>query len=199
MPVLEPAGAPTALLLHDSRATLVSNRKPATVLAMRLRLILALAALVAASCVDDDPLDAFVEVEPEIVIETEEPDTDALEEAAADTESEVDEAAPIEIPDDALDLSGMDQVALDIQDNAFTQRVVVVSAGTEITWTNQGRNEHNVRPAVEGAFEPISTLDLAEKGDSASLVFETPGDFPYFCSLHGTATNGQTGRVIVVS
>ena len=166
---------------------------------MRLRLILVLAALVAASCVDDHPLDAFVEVEPEIVIETEELDIDALEEAAADTESEVDEAAPIEIPDDALDFSGMDQVALDIQDNAFTQRVVVVSAGTEITWTNQGRNEHNVRPAVAGAFEPISTLDLAEKGDSASLVFETPGDFPYFCSLHGTATNGQTGRVIVVS
>ncbi|HAB58450.1 MAG: hypothetical protein CL433_02920 [Acidimicrobiaceae bacterium] len=189
-----------ALLLHDSRATLVSDRKPATVLAMRLRPIIFLAALVMSSCAEDDSLDAFIEVEPEVVIETEELDVDidALEGAAADTESEVDEPAPIEIPDDALDLSGVDQVALDIQDNAFTQRVVVVSAGTEITWTNQGRNEHNVRPAVEGAFEPISTLDLAEKGDSASLVFETPGDFPYFCSLHGTETNGQTGRVIVV-
>jgi len=167
---------------------------------MHLRPVCVLAVLVASSCVDDDALDAFVEVEPEIVIETEELDVDinALEEAASDAESEVAEPAPIEIPDGALDLSGMDQVALDIQDNAFTQRVVVVSAGTEITWTNQGRNEHNVRPAVEGAFEPISTLDLAQKGDSASLVFDTAGDFPYFCSLHGTATNGQTGRVIVV-
>ena len=189
-----------ALRLQEPRATRVANSKPATVLAMRLRLTLVLAALLASSCSDDDSLDAFVAVEPEIVIETEalDVDIDALEEATDDTEAEVDEPAPIEIPDDALDLSGMDQVALDIQDNAFTQRVVVVSAGTEITWTNQGRNEHNVRPAVEGAFEPISTLDLAEKGDSASLVFETPGDFPYFCSLHGTATNGQTGRVIVV-
>ena len=189
-----------ALRFHEPRATRVANSKPATVLAMRLRLTLVLAALLASSCSDDDSLDAFVAVEPEIVIETEALDVDigALEEATDDTEAVVDEPAPIEIPDDALDLSGMDQVALDIQDNAFTQRVVVVSAGTEITWTNQGRNEHNVRPAVEGAFEPISTLDLAEKGDSASLVFETPGDFPYFCSLHGTATNGQTGRVIVV-
>ena len=167
---------------------------------MRLRLTLVLAALLVSSCSDDDSLDAFVAVEPEIVIETEalDVDIDALEEATDDTEAEVDEPAPIEIPDDALDLSGMDQVALDIQDNAFTQRVVVVSAGTEITWTNQGRNEHNVRPAVAGAFEPISPLDLAEKGASASLDFEPPGDFPYFCSLHGTATNGQTGRVIVV-
>ena len=43
-------------------------------------------------------------------------DIDALEEAAADTEAVVDEPAPIEIPDDALDLSDMSQVALDIQD-----------------------------------------------------------------------------------
>jgi hypothetical protein len=98
---------------------------------MRLRLILVLAALLVSSCSDDDSLDAFVEVEPEIVIETEalDVDIDALEEAATDTDAEMDEPAPIEIPDDALDLSGMDQVALDIQDNAFTQRVVVVSAG----------------------------------------------------------------------
>ncbi|NDH97314.1 MAG: hypothetical protein EBZ17_07630, partial [Actinobacteria bacterium] len=130
-----------ALRFHDVRATRVANSKPATVLAMRLRLTLVLAALLVSSCSDDDSLDAFVEVESEIVIETEalDVDIDALEEAAADTEAVVDEPAPIEIPDDALDLSGMSQVALDIQDNAFTQRVVVVSAGTEITWTNQGR------------------------------------------------------------
>ncbi|MEO0492875.1 MAG: plastocyanin/azurin family copper-binding protein [Actinomycetota bacterium] len=168
---------------------------------MRARLLLAFAALTTlavSSCADDDPLDAFVEVEPEIVFETEELDVDidALAEAAEDPEPEG--PPPIDIPDDALDFTGLAQIDLDIQDNAFTQRVVVVSAGTEITWTNQGRNEHNVRPAIEGAFEPISTLDLAEKGDSASLRFDAPGDFPYFCSLHGTATNGQTGRVIVV-
>ena len=142
-----------ALRFHEPRATRVANSKPATVLAMRLRLTLVLAALLVSSCSDDNSPDAFVAVEPEIVIETEalDVDIDALEEATDDTEAVVDEPAPIEIPDDALDLSGMDQVALDIQDNAFTQRVVVVSAGTEITWTNQGRNEHNVRPAVEGA------------------------------------------------
>ena len=53
-------------------------------------------------------------------------------------------------------------------------------------------------PAIDAAFEPIATADLAVKGDSASLVFATPGDFPYFCSLHGTARNGQTARIIVV-
>ena len=172
---------------------------------MRLRLFLVTAAFVAASCAADDPPGAFLEFDEDTVVnETEELDIDlealeaAAEEPETDAETETDEPAPIEIPEGALDFTDFDTVALDIQDNAFTQRVVVVQAGTEITWTNQGRNEHNVRPSIEGAFEPISTLDLAEKGDSASLTFDEPGDFPYFCSLHGTATRGQTGRVIVV-
>lgn len=172
---------------------------------MRLRLFLIIAAFVAASCAADDPPGAFLEFDEDTVVnETEELDIDlealetATEEPEADAEAEPEEPAPIEIPEDALDFTAFDTVALDIQDNAFTQRVVVVKAGAEITWTNQGRNEHNVRPSIEGAFEPISTLDLAEKGNSASITFDEPGDFPYFCSIHGTATRGQTGRVIVV-
>ena len=172
---------------------------------MRLRLFLVTAVFVAASCAADDPPGAFLEFSEDTVVnETEELDIDlealeaAAEEPETDAETETDEPAPIEIPEGALDFTDFDTVALDIQDNAFTQRIVVVKAGTEITWTNQGRNEHNVRPSIEGAFEPISTLALAEKGDSASLTFDEPGDFPYFCSLHGTATRGQTGRVIVV-
>lgn len=168
--------------------------------------VLALAAagsVIAASCAADDPVGIFAgdraaAVE-EVVTEDEQLDVDlaALEEAAADLDG-TDDPVSIDIPEDALDLTGFSSIDIDIQDNAFVQRVVVVSAGTEIVWTNRGRNEHNVRPSVEEAFEPISTLALAEKGASASLVFESPGDFPYFCSLHGTATNGQTGRVIVV-
>lgn len=157
--------------------------------------------LLTASCAGDDPVGVFEAARsgPEPIVETEALDVDleALEVAAADPEP----AGPpaIEIPDDALDWTGQRAVDIDIQDNAFDQRVVVITAGTEITWTNQGRNEHNVRPAIEDAFESISAAALAEKGDSASLVFPEPGDYPYFCSLHGTATNGQTGRIIVVA
>lgn len=165
--------------------------------------VLAAFAVLAGACAADDPVGILAGERAadagEVVTETEELDIDldALEEAAA--EPDPDEGPPpIDIPDDALDLTGFASIDIDIQDNAFVQRVVVVSAGTEIIWTNQGRNEHNVRPSAEGAFEPISTLALAEKGSSAALTFDSPGDFPYFCSLHGTATNGQTGRVIVV-
>ncbi|MEM9468220.1 MAG: plastocyanin/azurin family copper-binding protein [Actinomycetota bacterium] len=174
---------------------------------MRTRLLFLLLGLLAASCAADDPVGTFAGERAAdgvaVVTETDELDIDleALEDQTAEAEADA-EAEPeppeIEIPENALDLTGFDTIDIDIQDNAFVQRVVVVSAGTEIVWTNQGRNEHNVRPSIDGAFEPISTLALAEKGQSASLTFDAPGDFPYFCSLHGTATNGQTGRVIVV-
>jgi len=153
------------------------------------------------ACATDDPVGLFAgeraAATDTSVVETEtlEVDLDALETASADPGPA---ASTVEIPEDALDWTAFAAVDIDIQDNAFTQRTVVVRAGTRITWTNQGRNEHNVRPAVEGAFEPIATAALAAKGDAASLVFDTAGDFPYFCSLHGTARNGQTGRVIVV-
>ncbi len=183
--------------------------RAATVAPMRARLpfpvltALGILAVLATACAADDPIGTFAgeraASSEEGVNETEalDVDLDALEEVAAEPEPDAG-PPPIDIPDDALDLTGFATVDIDIQDNAFVQRVVVVSAGTEVVWTNQGRNEHNVRPSIEGAFEPISTLDLATRGQSASLVFDTPGDFPYFCSLHGTATNGQTGRLIVV-
>ena len=180
-------------------------------------------ALLAAGCGSDDPIGVFAGQRAAagdgLVNETEalDVDLDALEAAAEPTPSLADEAedeapgvadddtgdglgapSPIEVPDGAIDWTAFDRVDIDIQDNAFTQRTVVVRAGTTVTWTNQGRNEHNVRPAIDAAFEPIATADLAVKGDSASLVFATPGDFPYFCSLHGTARNGQTARIIVV-
>ena len=167
---------------------------------MRAGLVVVLC-LASASCAGDDPTGLFERsrVGPVPVVESEtfDIDLDTLAEATADPET----ASPpaVEIPADALDRTGLPAVDIDIRDNVFEQRVIVVTAGTEITWTNQGRNEHNVRPAVVGAFESISAAALAVKGDAASLVFTEPGDYPYFCSLHGTATNGQTGRVIVVS
>jgi plastocyanin len=153
------------------------------------------------ACAADDPVGLFAGERAastdRVVSETEELDVDleAIGSAVSDPAST---PTPIDIPDDALDLTGFETVNIDIQDNAFVQRVVVVSEGTEIIWTNQGRNEHNVRPAIPDAFEPIPSSLLASKDSQASLQFNTAGDYPYFCSIHGTATRGQTGRVIVV-
>lgn len=138
----------------------------------RLRATIALVGLafVAAGCAADDPL----------------------------PEAEAAPAEPVEIPDDALDFTGQAAVTVTVQDNVFEQREIVVSAGAEITWHNEGRQTHNVTPSEDDAFVAVPTTDL-EPDETASRTFDEAGDFPYYCSLHGTARIGQTGRVIVVA
>jgi len=105
--------------------------------------------------------------------------------------------ATAQIPDNAIDLTGRAKVTIDVKDDAFVQRVAVVTAGTIVTWSNQGLNAHNVIPSIEGAFVPIPT-DKLGPGRSASRTFPSSGDFPYYCSLHGTPRHGMNGRIIVV-
>jgi plastocyanin len=95
------------------------------------------------------------------------------------------------------DRTGQAEVAVQARDNTFVSAYITVDVGTTVTWTNRGRTEHNVLPAVDGAFTPIET-DQLEPGMSASITFEEPGDYPYYCSLHGTKTKGMVGAVRVV-
>lgn len=104
---------------------------------------------------------------------------------------------PSEIPDDAVDMTGRSSVVVRVTDNRFTERVIVVSAGTRVTWVNEGLNSHNVRPTIENSFTAIATEAL-DNGGSGSVFFRGAGDFPYYCSIHGSPTRGQNGRVIVV-
>ena len=95
------------------------------------------------------------------------------------------------------DMTGKDQVTVIARDNSFTPEYVEVSAGTEVIFDNQGEQGHNVIPAVEGAFAPIDTADF-EPDESGTVTFTEPGDYSYYCSLHGTATKGMTGAVRVL-
>ena len=108
----------------------------------------------------------------------------------------------IEVPDGAVDHRGSAQVTVVVTDNAFTDRIILVSPGTEVVWVNEGRNDHNVRPAARepgaGWFTEVDVGSLAD-GGSGSVTFDNVGDFSYFCSFHGTARHGQRGRVIVVA
>lgn len=98
---------------------------------------------------------------------------------------------------DVVDLTGQEVVTVDVRDNVFEPERIAISAGTEVRWENRGRTPHNVVAADEGAFEDIPVSDL-QPGDEASRTFDEPGAYPYFCSLHGTATRGQIGEIIVV-
>lgn len=80
-------------------------------------------------------------------------------------------------------------------DNTFRPEEIEVAAGTEVVWTNDGRNTHNVLP-VEGEEWGVEVADF-EPGDVYRHRFTEPGTYPYYCSLHGTTTKGMVGTVVV--
>jgi plastocyanin len=94
------------------------------------------------------------------------------------------------------DLTGEAQITIDAKDNVFEPEYVTVSPGTEITFENRGRNPHNVVPAAKEQFETIPA-DQLQPDDTATIVFDEPGIYPYYCSLHGTASAGMVGRIRV--
>ncbi len=96
-----------------------------------------------------------------------------------------------------VDLTGEEEPAVDALDNVFKAKYVEVRAGTTITFRNDGRNTHNLLPVSDGAFPPLEAAAF-EPGVEAAITFEQPGDFAYYCSLHGTTTKGMVGAVRVV-
>jgi len=81
-------------------------------------------------------------------------------------------------------------------DNTFRVETIEVAAGTEVLWKNGGRNDHDVLP-VDDALDWGVPTDGFTPGDEYSHVFDTPGVYPYYCSIHGTKEVGMVGMVIV--
>jgi plastocyanin len=80
-------------------------------------------------------------------------------------------------------------------DNSFKAETVTVTAGTTVTWTNAGRNNHNVKP-VEAADYGVDTAAFLP-GTTYSATFSTPGTYHYYCTIHGTKDRGMIGTVEV--
>jgi plastocyanin len=88
-------------------------------------------------------------------------------------------------------------VVVDVQalDNTFRPERVEIAVGDEVVWTNGGRNEHDVLH-VEGDDWGV-TVDEFQPGDEYRHVFSEPGEYRYYCTIHGTAEVGMVGTVVV--
>jgi plastocyanin len=82
-------------------------------------------------------------------------------------------------------------------DNTFRPESVEIVAGTEVQWENRGRNEHNMTPSDDVEDWGVPTEDFIP-GDEYSRVFDTPGTYAYYCSLHGTPDAGMIGEIVVL-
>ena len=84
--------------------------------------------------------------------------------------------------------------------NTFSPSNLTIQQGDTVTWTNAG-GFHNVE-ANDGSFRCANGCD-ADGGNgaastnlwTASVVFNTPGTFDYFCVIHVGV--GMTGQIVV--
>ncbi|MDH3754715.1 MAG: plastocyanin/azurin family copper-binding protein [Acidimicrobiia bacterium] len=93
-----------------------------------------------------------------------------------------------------------DRVEVQIQaiDNTFRPEAATVEPGTELVFSNGGRNDHNVLPADGGDEWGVATEDFGP-GDEYRVVLTEPGTYPYYCSLHATPTAGMIGTIEVAA
>jgi plastocyanin len=79
--------------------------------------------------------------------------------------------------------------AVGIDNFSFTPKAAAIVAGHRLTWTNHDDVPHQI-VSSDGRFPPSPVLDT---GQCYEHVFEKPGEYPYFCSIHPT----MTGKVVV--
>jgi plastocyanin len=67
-----------------------------------------------------------------------------------------------------------------IEDFAFKPDTLIVTPGTTVRWTNNDSVAHTVTSDPAGTFDS-GTL---QPGESFEVLFDTPGIYPYLCTLH---------------
>lgn len=85
----------------------------------------------------------------------------------------------------------------------FQPAELTVAAGTAVTWMNDDAILHTVTTGTSVKKDDFGNYDvtpdgringtLADKGQTFTFTFATPGEYAYFCSRH----NNMTARVVV--
>ncbi len=65
-----------------------------------------------------------------------------------------------------------------------------VKAGSTVQWKSTDGMAHTVTSSSAPSAFP--ELDVPGSGFSSPMVFNTPGTFPYFCSIHGAKVQNGT-------
>lgn len=105
----------------------------------------------------------------------------------------------IAVPAAAQETSDVDVVDID-----FAPAEVTVEAGTTVTWTQSGSLPHTVT-ADDGSFDSHPDCSSAgdacmASGDTFTQTFDEPGEYAYYCRLHGSpGGDGMSGVVMVTA
>ena len=83
-------------------------------------------------------------------------------------------------------------------DNSFEPEHATIEAGTTVTFRNAGRNDHNVIPEDDDADWKVAA-EAFGPSDMATHRFTEPGEYRYYCSIHGTIDVGMPGTITVTA
>ena len=80
------------------------------------------------------------------------------------------------------------EVKVDIKEFMFGPKDLNVAVGTKVTWVNDDEIPHTVAETHK-----LFRSGALDTGDSYSWVFNTPGEYEYFCALHPQ----MLGKIVV--
>jgi plastocyanin len=107
--------------------------------------------------------------------------------------------APQPVSDSTYPANG-EQASVIALDNNFVPQQISVKAGTEVVFTNNGRNPHNVLPADDPKATEWGALEAAFLPKAVySHVFDRPGTYVYYCAIHGTPKAAMFGTITVTA
>ena len=102
-------------------------------------------------------------------------------------------------------------ITIQALDNSFRPFDFEIAAGTEVIFDNRGRNDHNILPdtvkddagliaLLASDTSPtawgVASTDFVP-GDTYSHLFNVPGVYNYYCSIHGAPGAGMYGTLVV--
>jgi plastocyanin len=102
-------------------------------------------------------------------------------------------------------------ITIQALDNSFRPFDFEIAAGTEVIFDNRGRNDHNILPdtvkddagliaLLASDTSPtawgVASTDFVP-GDTYSHLFNVPGVYNYYCSIHGAPGAGMYGTLTV--
>ena len=146
--------------------------------ARRIAVVVAAGCVVATGCANDGPTSVQAGQPSESTAST--VSTGSVEDSVA-TGSVEDSVAPTQT------------VTVQAIDNTFRPDRIEVAPGTEVVWVNRGRNDHDLFADLGFGV----TAAEFKPGDEYRHVFTEPGEYPYYCTIHGTPDVGMTGTVVV--
>jgi plastocyanin len=81
-----------------------------------------------------------------------------------------------------------EEVKVDIKEFMYGPKDLKVAVGTKVTWVNDDQIPHTVSETHK-----VFRSGALDTNDSFSYVFNTPGEFEYFCVLHPQ----MIGKIVV--